>query len=792
MMVRVHWDYHTLNSILYNKVNSIAKKGAGSTYFNNIFTFDIETSGGYLQSDNHVIPFSHSDFNKTYNSIHSGSILCNDVKKILNYQRPVSLMYVWQCAIENNNDIDVYMGRTWDKFINFLDELDDNITKMMLYNSTHINMSQHQHIMANSKNYKKPKLHFYVHNLGYEMQFLRNVFPNMNKVFARNMRKPMRFEITHNNIIIEFHDTLCLTQKTLENWAKDEKLPVQKLTGNLDYLKIRTPLTPLTQQEIDYCINDVVSMIYGIQKYRAKYGNKLVNIPMTQTGEVRHICRKEITGKNPKWAEQCYMIDHSYTWDFFNRLIQAFGGGWTHANQKFSGKLQGIKVRNQPIVCWDFASSYPSVMTTCKFPVSEFRTIDEARLQYLETFSLDDSPYRFLVVAEFTDVESEMWNSFFSSSKCIELSDDALLDNGKIVAASKIKVCVTDTDYDLLKRTYSFESVKILEAYEADADYLPIEFINVILDYYEGKTKLKGTGNESAYNASKQFINSLYGAAVTKIITDLVEFKDGDWVKTPVDLEAFGKLMEIPEKQKTLENQIAKKFISYQIGVWIPAFARHRLWDAIIQFDNKTIYCDTDSIKGYFDSNDIKWFEDYNKYISSLQEKVANHYNFSIDRFSPKTPKGKEKQLGIFDREDDCLDFKALRAKVYAYKYYDSDSNEYKVKTTIAGLPKKAGTKIITDVDILNDNLYWNPEQAEKLCAHYLDNMPSADWVDENGTVYHSNDRYGIMLEPIGYDLSIASEYKYLLDILNQHDNVDYFDTPEIIRNYWEESVDKN
>ena len=45
------------------------------------------------------------------------------------------------------------------------------------------------------------------------------------------------------------------------------------------------------------------------------------------------------------------------------------------------------------------------------------------------------------------------------------------------------------------------------------------------------------------------------------------------------------------------------------------------------------------------------------------------------------------------------------------------------------------------------------------------------------------------MLEPIGFDLSIASEYAYLLQIL-QTGECDYLNTPEIIRNYWEGKED--
>lgn len=790
-MITTHIEnYDKLYDIKYDKFNEGHRK-TKITHINNINCFDIETSNGFVQENGLVIPFEHAVWNTNYKS---GGVLAKPVQ----YKNPVSLEYVWQCAVENKDDIEVFIGRTWEDFKEFLNTYDDAISNLMVFGTASHDSGDpdYKSFMLQCKSYKKPILHFYVHNLGFEMQHLRNVFPQIKRLFAREKRKPMKFDVELNNTIVRFHDTLCLTQKKLENWAKDEKLPVQKLTGNLDYLEIKTPLTPLTKKEIDYCVNDVTTMVYGMQIYRKKYGDKLTQIPMTQTGEVRIVARKNISAVNKKWAEECYYIDHSYSWDFFNRLLQAFQGGWTHANEKYSGKLQGVCVespdgtKGHPIVCWDFASSYPSVMTTAKFPISKFQECDECEIDRLNSIAIDDRDKVYLIVVDVYNVESVTWNTYFSSSKCIELEDE-ILDNGKVFAASHMKICVTDYDWDIFNKAYDFERYDIVEAYEADADYLPFEFIMCILDYYCKKTSLKDVdGAESAYNQAKQFINSLYGAAVTKIICDMIKF-NGEWEKHSVTYEDFLELMEIPEDEGKLEKEIMQKFTTYQIGVWIPAIARHRLWDAILQFDSKIVYCDTDSTKGYFYDDDLKWFDDYNNYIKSLQEKVAAHYGFDPELYCPKTPEGKPKRLGIFAREDDCLYFKALRAKVYADYFFNKKTGKYEIATTIAGLPKKSGPKLIKKVDDLCDDLFWTPQKSEKLCAHYCDNQPHTIWVDKFGNRWESDDKYGVMLEPIGFDLSIASEYAYLLQIL-QTGECDYLNTPEIIRNYWEgeENVD--
>ena len=226
-MITIHiGDYNKLYDIQYDTFNEGYRK-TKITHINNINCYDIETSNAFVQEDRTVIPFEHAVWNTNYKT---GGVLAKPIQ----YKNPCSLMYVWQCSVENINDIEVFMGRTWDEFIEFLDTYDDAISNLMIFGTASPdNMDpDYKSFMLQCKSYKKPIIHFYVHNLGFEMQHLRNVFPRMRDLFAREKRKPMKFDIELNNIIVRFHDTLCLTQKKLENWDKEEKLPVQKLTGN--------------------------------------------------------------------------------------------------------------------------------------------------------------------------------------------------------------------------------------------------------------------------------------------------------------------------------------------------------------------------------------------------------------------------------------------------------------------------------------------------------------------------------------------------------------------------------
>jgi hypothetical protein len=305
-----------------------------------------------------------------------------------------------------------------------------------------------------------------------------------------------------------------------------------------------------------------------------------------------------------------------------------------------------------------------------------------------------------------------------------------------------------------------FDTVEVLELYKAKAGFLSPALINLILDYYSKKTSLKGTGNDSLYTESKQFINSIYGCFVTRIVSDIIEFDDDGWEKKPCDQQTFFDTINELEPEKC--------FGSFQLGIWVTAWARHNLWDFILKFDEKIIYCDTDSIKGLFTDEDIEWINQYNDGIASIENAVAGVLGIDPTLYTPITSKGKMKRLGVMEREDDAVEFKTLGAKRYCYKAYDEDDGEYKIHTTIAGLPKEAGTKVIKEVSDFTNETKWNIRKSKKNIAVYKDDQPYAKWIDKYGRVYENYDKYGIAIVPTTFDLSISEEFmKFLMTLKN-------------------------
>lgn len=254
--------------------------GKRNKFDNTIYTFDIETTS-YIEL-----------YGKQYNALD----YLNFTQEEKDNCTFLSNMYIFMFSINDT----VFYGRTWDELKNFM-------TKIDIF--TH-----------------GIKKYVFVHNLSYEFQFLRNAFKFKN-VFSRKSRKVIKFELEDLNF--EFRCTYYMTNVKLEKLAKIYQLPVKKLTGNLDYTKIRHSGTKLTSKELSYCENDCLVIFHYI-KLQLKEYKTVKNLPLTATGFVRREL-KEIVDRNYGYKRK---VGKSINIDghIFNLMEQAFQGGYTHAN----------------------------------------------------------------------------------------------------------------------------------------------------------------------------------------------------------------------------------------------------------------------------------------------------------------------------------------------------------------------------------------------------------------------------------------------------------------------------
>lgn len=190
--------------------------------------------------------------------------------------------------------------------------------------------------------------------------------------------------------------------------------------------------------------------------------------------------------------------------------------GYTHANWIYAGKIQ------KNIISYDFTSSYPYVMLSEKYPMSEFKKCNiKSHLQLLDNLA-------YLIHVKLFNVSCKYFNNFISQSKCIKIKKGRY-DNGRIISAEEIEIILTDIDFKFLLKTYDFEYT-FIECYYSIKNYLPVELINFILDKYIKKTELKNViGYETEYMLQKNLFNSIYGMCVTNNIRNDVLFDNKEW-----------------------------------------------------------------------------------------------------------------------------------------------------------------------------------------------------------------------------------------------------------------------
>lgn len=704
----MHPYSHQLNDKIYNYENKRKKTKDGwitNKYSNDIFTFDIEVTNAFLK-DGQVIGYEIGHSNEYWNNL-----------------QPLALCYIWQFSF---ND-EVYYGRELTDFLEVLKDVPSNM-----------------HIVI------------WVHNLSYEFHFLNNIL-KWDSVFARSPHKPMKC-IPSDFPNIEFRCSYMLTRLSLSSWGK--QLGVQKADGLLDYEAIRTPLTPLTEQELLYCEQDCLVVYYGIKDYLKRY-KKIKDIPLTQTGTVRKVV-KDLLMTDEDYIKKIKKLVPSSASEYRD-LMDLFAGGYTHANKMYSGVVQEGLIEH-----YDFASSYPTVMVAEKYPSTPFECcwwLDTIP----DTSTFDEFAY--MMKLKFTNIECITCNTYIQASKCTSVAP--VNDNGRTIRAKELTIIITEQDYLTISETYRWSSVEVLYCYRSVKKYLPKKFANYILDLYVNKTTLKNVkGMEDIYLQSKQYINSLFGMCVTAIVQPNVTFDGSEWSVDTLDEEAVNKRLDSLRSYRPREKRY---FLSYAWGCWITAYARRNLWRCIESCDMDVIYSDTDSIF-VLDHHDFSW---YNKEITDKLKKACNEQALDFSKTHPQTPKGEVMPLGIFATEDTCSQFITLGAK----RYVERRNNDDSLHLTVSGINKDAVALLNNNISNFKDGFNFDKDAdcVHKQLATYVTDMPQVTYPDG----YISKYKEGINLRRTGYLLTISDEYKRLIDILTL--DIDGFEDHTInrIKNYF-------
>lgn len=389
----------------------------------------------------------------------------------------MSIMYCWQFAINGK----VIFGRRWEEFLKLIDIISSFVDR-------------------------NNRLVVYCHNLSMEYQYIRTLI-KWHKVFSIATRKPI---YAISDMGIEFRCSYLLTNYSLENLAKQlKKYDIKKLVGNLDYDLIRSPETPMSSEEIAYCINDVLVVSAYIQECLIEE-RFISNIPLTATGYCRRYARKMcLYGTNKalknkqfnkyKALMQSLKIDGK---EEYEQLKRAFAGGFTHANSRFSGRT----VYNAK--SFDETSAYIFTAVAELMPMSSSKKVSPKSKEEFEHYI---SKYCCIFDVEFKDIEATFLpDQYISAAHCF-IKEGAVKNNGRIYSADRIITTITNIDYQIIRQTYRYKTMTIKNMRIYRRGFLPKELIEAIIKLYKDKTMLKGViGKETEYGNAKALLNSVY------------------------------------------------------------------------------------------------------------------------------------------------------------------------------------------------------------------------------------------------------------------------------------------
>lgn len=617
-----------------------------------------------------------------------------DIESTNDMELQQAFMYIWQFQIEDHTII----GREWSEWLTFCERITEQL-------------EQDEYIMC------------YVHNLSYEFSFIKGVYGfTPEEVFCIQPRKVLKCEMMDH---IEFRCSYLLTNMNLATFTK--KMGVkEKLSGEeYDYSKQRYPWTKLSDQELEYCITDVESLVKALKIYFTIEHDSFYTIPLTSTGFVRRDCKEAMRHFN-RGELKSMLPDY----DIYVLLKQAFRGGNTHANRYYAEDIL------ENVSSYDRVSSYPDVMINELFPMSAWIREDDIDIERA-CRKIFKQKRACLLRVSFKNIrlrDPMDGCPYIPKHKCRNLTHH-YNDNGRILWADFLEISLTDIDFKIILQQYKFDAAVIHDFYHCRYGRLPKALRDVIGKYYQDKTELKGIKEQELfYMLSKAKLNSIYGMSVQDICKRNILYEN-DQFKFDDELS----------DQELYNKMIQKAFICYAWGVWTTARAREQLQIAINMTGDNFVYCDTDSVK-FIDDGTVS-FDKYNK--SRKQDSIKNG-GVATDKA------GKQYYLGLYDYEGTYKRFITMGAKKYAY-----EDPAGQLHITVAGCGKSKGAQELASrggLEAFQEGFtFYDAGGTESVYNDIRD--PFKVNIDGHSLLITSN----VLIKKSTYTLGVTGEYKRIL-----------------------------
>ena len=621
------------------------------------------------------------------------------------YDKDLATMYIWQLSLNK----DTIIGRTWEEFTELIERL-----------STFA--GDHDGVIL-----------CLIQNLSFEFQFIKSLFSwNKNRegypdIFAKDDRTILYAKYKN----IEFRDTLALTGMSLARYQKNYNLDVGKLSGDLDYTLYRHNKTNVTERELAYCINDVQVLSDFFYKYLfPTYIKPGIKIPLTSTGIVRADIKAEFMEipkeerrklqrriNNAQPTEAVYTLWRNYL----------FRGGLVHASTIACNYLW-----ENSFGSLDLKSAHPGQMLAKKFPWKYNRRNKSLFPEILEQARTGD--YGFFGVFIFHNIRSSGFHSLESKNKIIEASPDAVYENGRLVFATMIKVCLIEQDFFNYEDLYEWTSYEVRVIYQAKLDYLPDYVRKVVCKYFVLKETLPKDSVE--YGLAKRKLNGIFGMAATSLPEREVVFNEET------------NEMELSANSKSYEELTRYLIMLPQWAIQIAAYTRRDIVKSIKACEFDSMYYDTDSNKIMNYDKHKEWFDKFNEERRELNLK-ANTFDYDKKYFE---------RIGGFELEYIGTRFKVLGAKRYLVEH------DGEIQVTVAGMVKGSLEKYCekNNLDIwemFTDDLRLPAGDSEKKTTVYYDHEIDDTLTDYEGNTEAIHEGSCVAIIDIPFTMSMEEDF---------------------------------
>lgn len=609
----------------------------------------------------------------------------------------IAFMYVWQMAVEN----EAFYGRTWSEFKRCLQKMKNEMHLAVDY-----------------------KLIVYVHNLKYDFGFYKKEINLDGNDFVARSRRTVLKHIMDD--CFEVRDSAVYTEEPLEHMG--EEIGIPKMKG-YDYSRIRHALTPLTNDELEYCEHDVLILTKYFRLEAEKLNCSIYKLALTATQKIKRGINEEFARESRMYQNMIMsrqLKDNDHDNHILDLLKHAFFGAFNYSSQL----IRGITQDN--VAGIDISACYGAQCLLHPYPVGKFTPIklpestDDlknnpryAGKAMLITFAAKDVSAKYADIGFLPINVHNYWQR--------PASDINNVASKRVLTASKLEMTLTDVDFRLFLEFYSYSAIKFVSIMASDYGDMPPYMIRSIEKTHRKKLEIQRRNNiikssrpltlaeQLEYTHAKTGVSRIYGILVQDPVRDLYT-----WDPAINDIKKEGEQKNKSQFQPVL----------YQWGVWVVAWARYEILRLLLRFsgtgknfdDLKTLYSDTDSLYFRFAESDIEIVKSYNDMINAKISNVAKKY-----RLSPESLTGigtlkityyqQFKTTGIKQYcyvQDDVFDYRCAGLTRPDYQYDDNNNQLF----------NEDGTPVNNGMTFF-DNFENNEERMAAFCREM--SIPASD-----------------------------------------------------------------